>query len=940
MICASRRTEKIGLGGLANVKRISRRKLLGQSLGLAGIAAAGLPVPAQIVVQQNGQAQSFQSQSEANAATMEAPPAAAKDLPSKAEVRQKLVLPVRQSTGKFIWCRGEAKPQNFHLFARRTFEIDRAPSSVQLRITASDRYAVFVNATYLGRGPARSDPRRKSYDIYDVTSHLKAGRNVVAVQAYYYGYTQGPPAVSGNSWTIGERAGLWAQLEIQVSAGETKILGTDHFWRVHPAQGWNRRVKGVACPIGCTVYDAGADRADWMTTSFDDSDWEEASVIPDVELEWVLLEARDIPMMQVHESFPQQLIEIGEVIDVGLPGQTDIKALLNAEIHFPLETAVARQPKAVLQRDGRSAEFQGTFTGAKGIRAPYIILDFGRQIFGFPRIRLSAEKGAMLDMTYGQEIYRGRMPFPIGYPMADRYITKEGEQTWELPEYKQFRYLHLTFRSMFSPIRIESISVDEYRYPAPQRGRFACSDPLLTKLWQACIDTTYLSMEDVIVCDACRERAVFTVGDGGHGIHGVYVGYGDLALVDHHLRLYSLSERGTGRLQTLYPPENPWNHSIPQFYSQWSARLREHLLFTGRRELLEELYISMRQQIDWYEPHRDGMGVLRDLPGWNWFDWAPVDVRGANFATNALYVKGLEDAAWLAEQMQQPGDAKRWSGIAAELRTALRLNFWNDQKGWYEDSHYKGRLTGVASEIGNGCALLYDIATEDQVERIGAHFSTTDQSLVAVSPLYFGYVADGLIKRGLAEKASALARLRFADMINASDHPTIWEGWTPFALSAPIDSDESYHHPERQLRPYGPLSLVHTGGVLTAYVLSTRILGLMPTAPGFGNCLIHPHVAGLEWAKGTFPSPRGDVQIEWRSEGGKLVLKTELPQTVGAEVVLDRDAKRSQVLAYKGARYSVESLEKAPQNSIAVDRKSIRVSVSGGVHIIQLFTGR
>jgi len=911
------------------MRQISRRSLLGHLAGAAG----GLPLARQVAA---GKDEPILPEQElpTDRGSVRAPgggSAEAAVLPKRASI-----VPVRHWVGRFVWIDGDANPYHFYLFARRNFDLSQPPSSARLHITASDRYILFVNGAYLGRGPARSDPRRKSYDTYDLTAHLKGGRNVIAVRAYEYGYTQGPPAVSGNTWTVGERAGLWAQLEMQTGSGNPQIIGTDSSWRVRPAQGWDRSVKGIACPIGCTVYDARIDPVNWTATDFDDSTWQPAWVIPDTSLEWVLLEARDIPMMEEQEIFPERLLEVGEVIDVGLPGQTDIKGLLNAEVHYPLQYAMSREAEAVLHKGGKSAEFQGKFAGVNGIRAPYLIVDFGRQVFGFPRIRLTAEEGTILDMTYGQHQQGGRMPFPFGYPMADRYTTRDGMQTWELPEYKQFRYLHLTLRSTYSPIHVESVSVNGYTYPAAQRGRFTCSDALLTALWEACIDTTYLSMEDMLVCDACRERAVFYLGDGGHGMHGVYVGYGDLPLTDHVLRFYPLSERGDDRLQILYPPENAWNHSIPNFYMQWSARVREHLLFTGRRTVLEELYPSVQRQIDWYEPHRDQMGVLRDLPGWNWVDWTPTDVRGANFATNAWYVKGLEDAAWLADQMAQPRDARRWRRTADEVRRALRLNFWNEQKGWYEDSHYAGHLTGVASELGNGCALLYDIATDDQVPRIAVHFSTGSQDLVEVSPLYFGYVADGLIKRGLVRTALDLTHARFADMLNFDSHPTIWEGWGPFTLSRNIDSDASYDHQERRLHPYGPLSLVHTGGVLIAYVLSTRVLGVEPTDPGFRNCVIYPHVGDLKWVKGTFPSPHGDIQVEWTNDGGQMAIRAEIPQGVSAEVAFDRTHNRAQTLHYDGRTYEVTPLEKSSRKPITVTPKQIRVSVEAGTHNIAL----
>lgn len=193
-----------------------------------------------------------------------------------------------------------------------------------------------------------------------------------------------------------------------------------------------------------------------------------------------------------------------------------------------------------------------------------------------------------------------------------------------------------------------------------------------------------------------------------------------------------------------------------------------------------------------------------------------------------------------------------------------------------------------------------------------------------------------MIKKGLAQRALELIRIRFADMLNASDHPTIWENWGPFALSRPIDSDAGYQHPERQLRPHGALSLVHTGGVLIAYVISTRILGVEPTAQGFSKCVIHPHMGDSKWAKGTFPSPRGDIQVEWNNEAGKLALRTELPQGVSAEVILDCDAKKMQTLSYNGEQYEVRSLERSPRRQIMVESKQIRVSIDAGTHNLEL----
>ena len=224
--------------------------------------------------------------------------------------------------------------------------------------------------------------------------------------------------------------------------------------------------------------------------------------------------------------------------------------LLAAEPRLPLEHSRAERPEAVLTGDASAAVFQGVLVAGHGIRQPFLVLDFGRQVFGFPRIRLDAPAGAKLDLTYDQLLVDNRVPSRLS--IADRYLTRAGEQVWEVAAYRQFRYLHLTVRSPDSPVRIRGISLNSYEYPAERRGAFACADPLLTKLWMACADTVYLNMEDTLTGDAWRERAQWAGGDPRQGIPGMYLAYGDLPLAYRLLRTFPATDRGDGRLEITF----------------------------------------------------------------------------------------------------------------------------------------------------------------------------------------------------------------------------------------------------------------------------------------------------------------------------------------------------------------------------------------------------
>src|SRR5262245_62122793 len=98
----------------------------------------------------------------------------------------------RDWAAKWIWDHGAANPKNYFLMVRRNFQLDGKPAAAVLHITSAHRYTLFVNGIYAGRGPARSDPRWKAYDTYDVSRYLIAGRNTIAALAYHYGPGIGP----------------------------------------------------------------------------------------------------------------------------------------------------------------------------------------------------------------------------------------------------------------------------------------------------------------------------------------------------------------------------------------------------------------------------------------------------------------------------------------------------------------------------------------------------------------------------------------------------------------------------------------------------------------------------------------------------------------------------------------------------------------------------
>ena len=71
--------------------------------------------------------------------------------------------------------------------------------------------------------------------------------------------------------------------------------------------------------------------------------------------------------------------------------------------------------------------------------------------------------------------------------------------------------------------------------------------------------------------------------------------------------------------------------------------------------------------------------------------------------------------------------------------------------------------------------------------------------------------------------------------------------------------------------------------------MSSRILGVSPASPGMKTITIRPQICDLTWAKGTVPTPQGDVAVAWKREGDKFSLDVTVPAGAEAEVILPTD---------------------------------------------------
>ena len=93
---------------------------------------------------------------------------------------------LEHTAAQWIWLEGDPDK----VYCRRAFSVSSPVSRAEVRISVDNLYHVYVNGVLVGR---ESDPVNnwQTAEIYDVTQHLRMGRNAIAVEGQDLGFGSG-----------------------------------------------------------------------------------------------------------------------------------------------------------------------------------------------------------------------------------------------------------------------------------------------------------------------------------------------------------------------------------------------------------------------------------------------------------------------------------------------------------------------------------------------------------------------------------------------------------------------------------------------------------------------------------------------------------------------------------------------------------------------------
>lgn len=782
----------------------------------------------------------------------------------------------------WIWT-PDGEGVNQHVDFVRDFDLPAVPRSVLLHIAVDSDYQLYINGTPIPGRQFPCYPHDRVYDTHDVARHLHAGRNRLAVLAYFRG-------IDGFEYRLG-RAGLLVQLD----AGDCRII-SDAAWRCRIDPLYRSGPMTRTTPQLGFMAEVDARHEDrWQETGRRaGTGWraavELAAPLGDY---WRNLRPRPLPMDERTAPVVASLIARGEVLR---PAEDDtIAGSADSRFMHPNHIAEAKKNPSVAQKMmqdfRRMTRVEQPSSGPwklslpdKPDRGAFALFDLGGEQFGHLRLVVEAPAGTVIELAHGEHLDDlGVRAHVGGRNFADRFVCRAGRNECQIP-FRRLgaRYLQL---HVFGPggksggLTVAEIGIVPREYHGKERASFASADRLMHAVREVSVRTLRLGMSEHFSDCPWREQGLYAYDSRNSALFNYYT-FGDYDFPAESARLLGQSLRADGLLELCAPARVPV--TIPIFSLVWICTLRDHYLFSGRPGLFREFEPVIRRVLEVHLALRDAktglFGLFTGKGHWTFYEWAPgLDFKdGHSFdddgkfrldAPHNLYlVEAMEALADLLGYEGRRDEATSWRRKAGALRQAVARFFWDEKKGLFASFgdrskrwHYSAATQAQAIVTGTADARQR-ARLQPRLFESGAEAGGRPPLVpMTLSTQLYGLKA----MRGAPERLQrgvyrAMTRIYGGMVLKGAG--TLWEterGADEFDLAG---------------------SLCHPWSAATLWFTQAYLLGVEPLTPGFARFRARPHPCGLPAAEGSVPTPRGPLQVSWQREGSRLTCRTRPPR--------------------------------------------------------------
>lgn len=465
-----------------------------------------------------------------------------------------------------------------------------------------------------------------------------------------------------------------------------------------------------------------------------------------------------------------------------------------------------------------------------------ILLDFGVEIHGFVQIFIKQiAANHKIRVRFGESAMEA-MAEPGHKNAGNDHIRRDNTYDagfLSMPMFgpSGFRFVRIDLVEPNSVMVIETVkAICTYR-DIPYIGSFESNDELLNKIWKTCAYTVHLNMQEFLWDGIKRDRLVW-IGDMHPEMSVIQAVFGNNECVPKSLDL----ARDTAPLPSFM-------NNIPAYSMWWLMIQYSWYLHYGD-------YNYLLQQRDYMIGLADMLCDLVDVNGVEmvnnkFIDWpSNGNTEAMHEGVQALLHMALGRTAYLLE-------------ILGANDTAYKCTMTVEGMRNYKINHLCGYKQSAALLAISG--LVTPKAANTTIKHNGTEGLST----------FLGYYT--LKAQALANDMNgALNNIRtyWGAMLDRGA-TTFWEDFNMQWLNGSGRIDELVPDGVKDLHgDYGAFcyegyrhSLCHGWSAGPAAFMASEVLGIKPTAPGFTKYEIKPQLGDLEWARGTYPTKDGYIEV-------------------------------------------------------------------------------
>lgn len=727
---------------------------------------------------------------------------------------------------------------------RREVTLPEKPRAFLVRVSADQRFVLFVNGQRAGAGPARGHLKQWRYETLDLARFLEPGKNVIAAQVW-----SDAKAAPLAQMTSGHTA-FWLQAE---NSNHRRLIDTGGEWqvRVDKSRSVEPGMPQIVKALGSGFYAAGPPETfdgalqanDWTERVTQSGDWRAA--VP-------AHEGDESPWALIPDPLPKMRFD----------------RVASGRVVRAHGASVGDFPKKPI-------------TVAANTEAA-ILIDAGRVLSAYPALVLSGGAGAQIDVTYVEALYDPDAKPKDEYRakrvrFGDRSTVKNGlalgltdtfKPDGRLHRFQPFwwrtwRFVEIKVTTASQPLTLEEFETWETGYPFEQRGRFVSSDAELNALWNIGWQTALVDAHETYMDSSYWEQLQY-IGDTRIQMLLSYDVAGDARLAIQALDAFDQSRVVEGLPQSAWP--GVLKQVIPPFALLWIGSLHDYWMRQPDTSVLKRTLDGTRAVLDEFARYTEPSGLVGPMPGWPFIDWKPgldgwAD-RGKGVRSCVItmqYVGALREAADLERAVGDRTRANTYIAQAKKAADGVNAECWDERRGLYADAPDKARFSQHATVL----AVLHDIAPASQhrllLERVTVRHRGIDapEGMTGTSYYFSFYLARAFAHAGLSDRYVELLE-SWRELLQRN-----FTTWPETPDPSRSDTHAWSAHPTSGLLEY--------------------VAGIKPAAPGFARVRIEPHLGSLTSLDAAVVHPKGLIETQYSVREGTLSVVITLPKGLSGQ---------------------------------------------------------